>query len=545
MRITLRVFISLLGVSASAAALAAADTPGGGFQLPPVAVPDAAARAPQPEAVRVDRIAFRGNRALRSSALQAVAAPFLGRDLTAADIEELRIALTHQYVDRGYINSGVILDPEAPYRDGVLSFQVIEGRIREVRVHGLKGLRSSYVENQLRGPSGEALNTAALRERFQHLLDDPLFARINSRIQPGSDLGDAILDVDVQRARPYSLALAVNNYRPPSIGSKAYDLSGQVRDLTGVGDVLDLNLNGPLDFSGGVGYGLGWQLPLNHRGTSLALSAARTQTVVTEEPLAALHIRSKIDRLELKVSQLAWSTLKQQLSFGLGLAREKNSTTLDGLPFSFLPGASDGITRAVTARLITDYSYRSDRQYFGARLTVLHAHLLDYVSEPVAYAQPPQRYFVWTGQLHHLWEFAPLPFEVESRATVQRTHSVVSDLHSLEIGGVGTVRGYRENEVLRSNVQNFNVDLRWLALPMTGTLRPGLTLGAFFDWAAGHDVDAPTDTFSSIGLTMRMKWPHVQADLAFGAPLIHPAFVSQQHGNWQDHGVHLQIATSL
>jgi hemolysin activation/secretion protein len=158
---------------------------------------------------------------------------------------------------------------------------------------------------------------------------------------------------------------------------------------------------------------------------------------------------------------------------------------------------------------------------------------------------PNQKYFVTTAQVHHLWEFAPLPFELESRATIQRTNAIVSDLHALEIGGINSVRGFREDELLASNVNNFNLDLRWLALPAGHTARPGLTLGTFFDWANGHDVDMPTDTFSSIGVTVRLKWPHVQADLAVGARLVRPGFVSQEHGSWQDHGIHVQIATVL
>jgi hypothetical protein len=55
----------------------------------------------------------------------------------------------------------------------------------------------------------------------------------------------------------------------------------------------------------------------------------------------------------------------------------------------------------------------------------------------------------------------------------------------------------------------------------------------------------PTTTFSSTGGTLRLKWTHLQADLAVGARLIHPTFVDQQHGSWQDHGIHAQVAWAL
>ena len=63
----------------------------------------------------------------------------------------------------------------------------------------------------------------------QRLLDDPLFTRINSRIVPGDQLGEATLDMDVERARPYALSVALNNYRPPSIDEKGYEVAGLSR----------------------------------------------------------------------------------------------------------------------------------------------------------------------------------------------------------------------------------------------------------------------------------------------------------------------------
>jgi len=494
--------------------------------------------------VHVERIAFSGNRAVRVSVLQAAAKPYLGKDLSGTAIEELRMALTHLYTDHGYINSSVALDPQAPYHDGLLSFLVVEGHLKEIRVKGQKGLRTSYVSERLRRSEDETLNVNVLRERFQRLLDDPLFARIESHIEPGTDLSDAVLEVDVQRARPYSLTFALNNYRPPPIGEQAYDLSGEVRDLTGFGDLVDVDLTGPLNFTSGVGYSVGWLLPLNRYGTGMTLLAQRSETVISEEPLVVQDLRSTIERQEFKLTQPLWTSSSQQLSVGASIAHEDDATQLDAAAVS-MSGTSNATTRSLTERVIPDYSFRSQQQYWGVRLTLLHAYLLDYPSPPVSAELPNQQYFLWTAQLHNLWEIPGSPFELESRATIQRTSARISDLHALAIGGINSVRGFRESELLVSNLDNFNVDFRWLALAAGAWPHPALTLGTFFDWADGHDVGQPQNTFSSFGFTARLKWPHLQADLAFGVPLIHPDFVDQQHGSWQDHGIHAQIATSL
>jgi hemolysin activation/secretion protein len=518
-------------------------SPPGHFDLPPVMAPSETAGSGGMD--KVEAFEFVGNRAVPTSSLQAAAAPYLGRPMSAAQIEGLRQSLTRQYTDRGYINSGALIDTKEPLRQGVLRFRIIEGRISEVRVQGLKGLHAAYVINRLRGGHGEIFNVNRLRERFQRLLDDPLFARLNCRILPGAQLGEAILEVDVERARPYGASVAVNNYRPPSIEEKGYSVTGIARDLIGWGDALDASVGGPIGEPGGLNYAAGWQVPLNRDYTALALRSSIANSVVTEQPLESLAIKSRIERQELKLTQPLWSSLTQQFNLAASAAYEKNTTSLDGVPFSFLPGSIQGLTRAVTERLAPDYSIRTQDQYLGLRLTLLHATLLDQTSSPAAFAQPDHQYLVWTGQLHYVYEIPQAHLELETRAVMQYTGAHISDLHALEVGGIDSVRGFRENELLLSNVHNVNLDLHWLALPAGNPKLPGLTMGPFFDWADGHDVDEPLTTFSSAGGTLRLAWTHLQFDLAVGARLIRPAFVDTQHGTLQDHGVHLQLAYTL
>ena len=95
-----------------------------------------------------------------------------------------------------------------------------------------------------------------------------------------------------------------------------------------------------------------------------------------------------------------------------------------------------GMTSAVTTRVAPDYSFRTEHQYLGVRLTFLHATLLDQSSNAAAFAQPDREYAVWTGQVHYLWELPRTPLELETRGTAQWTGARISDLHAIEVGGV-------------------------------------------------------------------------------------------------------------
>ena len=168
---------------------------GAPFQLPPVEIPPAASPGVgDGERAQFNRAVFRGNSVVPTVDLDAIAAPYLGRGINAAELEELRQKLTLHYIGKGFVNSGVLLAPDGGV--GALAINVIEGRLVAVRVAGLGRLDEAYVVRRLAKESDGPLNMEVLRERFALLLEDPLFARLNGRLTPGERAGEAFFDVD-------------------------------------------------------------------------------------------------------------------------------------------------------------------------------------------------------------------------------------------------------------------------------------------------------------------------------------------------------------
>src|SRR5262245_65755799 len=115
----------------------------------------------------------------------------------ASELEDLRPELTRNYVDRGYVNSGVLLAEVTA--DNAVVFDVVEGRLTGVRLRGMERLDEDYVARRFMRDSDRPLNLDVMRERFQILLGDPLFDRMNARLLPGVKAGEAILDIDIVR----------------------------------------------------------------------------------------------------------------------------------------------------------------------------------------------------------------------------------------------------------------------------------------------------------------------------------------------------------
>lgn len=519
--------------------------PGNNFRLP--TVPPASAEV-GPEVgggkiFYVKHILFRGNTVISSAELDKVSASYVGRPVDESEIEALRQKLSRYYVDRGFTNSGALL-PENAFDGETLTFQIIEGRLGTLRLQGLNGLNKAYLAGRLLKDKDEVLNVDILRERFQLLLDDPLFERMNARLMPGVRLGEAILDIDVERALPYQFSVFANNYRPPSIGENAFGMSGWIRNLSGYGDVLDASLQNSIPERESPRYSVGWGIPLNARGTQLALRVDRGRSSVIEGQVASLDITSRLDTTDLVLKQTVIESLQHKLTLGIDRVWRTNRTTLLGEPFSFTPGEPDGTTKVNAWRLWQEYSYRTEKQVIALRsiFTVAQNNLQTIPGLPSGeIPQPDSAYNLWLGQVHYARQVLGKGTQFILRGNIQHTSDNLLPLDRMSIGGNLTVRGYRENQILADNGSVFNLEFNF-PIPLDHDKNLHLTVIPFYDWGHGRNVGMGPVTLSSMGLTTRARWRKLNIDLTLAKRIAYPTATDLPRGSLQDQGIHWQVS---
>lgn len=523
---------------------------GSGFVLPAVprlsdllAAPDKGARV----LVLVQDVQFQGNTVFSDAVLRAIAKPYLGQVLGALELEELRRSLTLRYVNMGFINSGALLDVASVQGDGVLRVTIIEGRISQVRLRGLERLNDRYVANRLVPDPTAPLNVEGVRERYQLLLSDPLFAGIATRLVPDAEQGKAILDVEVTRARPYQLTLTTDNYRAPSVGESEMGVSGLVRNLTGYGDTLSANWQGDPNGNSSDRYGLNWAMPLNTWGTKLAVQLDEGSSSVVEEPLKVLEIKSKLSSTEVGLNHSMLDNLRQRLTYGLAWSKRTNRTWLLGVPFSFGAGIPDGVLTQTTWKAWQDFTYRTDTSVFVARITrnEVKNNLTPVAAGTDPSTQPPEQYGYWVTQINAGHRLTEAGIQLQGRATLQNTATRVTSLDGMGIGGSGTVRGYRENQLLRDQgaVVNLELDVPVLTKKDTGELQVNLV--PFLDWGIGKNIGESSTKLSSTGLAVRAQWRDLSLSFAWAHRLKRPASVDKLSGTTQDKSMHFQLSYNV
>jgi hemolysin activation/secretion protein len=487
-------------------------------------------------------VKFSGNTVFSTDELNAIAKPYIDRPVSFSDLEELRLRLTRAYLDRGYIDSGAVI-PDQTVTNGTVAINIIEGTLTGVEVSGADRLRPDYVENRVRLAAGPPLNVGPLQERIQILLEDPLIARISAQLGPGLRPGESDLKVQVEERPPLGAMLSFANDRAPSIGSEAGQLTLVGRDLTGFGDLSTFSLQKTVGLQD---YAFATELPLTAYDTKIHLTGERTDAVVVEPPFNSIDVEGQTSSIEVGISQPVYRTPDQTFELGAFVAYRQSETFLLGEPFSFSPGVQNGVSKVTVLRLRQNWTDRSRDQVLALRSTFSFGlPVLGATVNPSPL--PDTRFSDWLGQAQYARRLSENGTELLLRGDLQLSRDTLLPLEQFAVGGMDSVRGYRQNLLVRDNGLDSSIELRvpiWQPpSPIAGRDVGPIRIAPFVDYGRSWNVDQPSPSpqyIASVGLGL--LWDpvrEVHAAIYYGYALKRQA--PQPSNNLQDHGLYFRL----
>ncbi|NJM99900.1 MAG: ShlB/FhaC/HecB family hemolysin secretion/activation protein [Phormidesmis sp. RL_2_1] len=331
------------------------------IETPDIPEPTFTPETPQiQEAVFISGFEFIGNTVFTDEQLLEVAQPYLDREVSFAELVQLRSEITDLYVNSGYTTSGAYLPIEenqtVDVRSATIALQIIEGTVEEIDFSGDARL-NQYVRARLDGVIAPVLNQPALEEALRLLQIDPLIKSISANLSVGSRTGSSVLAVQVETAPSFQVRIGTDNYRAPSAGSTQAEVQLSAANLLELGEELRLGYGRT---KGSNGFNVGVEIPLNARNTTLAFDYAQLEGQIVEEPLDDFDIQtdSQVYSLSLRhplVRRASESRIKE-FAVGISADRIESETTLAGFPFPLSPGADqDGSTRITELTLSQEY----------------------------------------------------------------------------------------------------------------------------------------------------------------------------------------------
>ena len=508
--------------------------------------------------ITVKQFNFEGNTKFSNEQLAEITQSYLGKEITAEQLQEAKNRITAHYIKEGFINSGAII-PDQKITDKSVTIQIIEGELFQVDVVGNERLRTSYVQKRLQGKPGDALNINDLQASLQLLQQNPRFRRIQAELGPGVKLGEGILKIDVTEAKPYKVLFSFNNHRSPSVGSYRGEVEGWHHNFTGlfgkangIGDTVYFRYgmtNGLKDYS------FRYTLPLNQYDTELSFNIERSDSEVVESPFNQLDVESEADTYAVTLSHPLVKKPNTYFNLGLRLEKRASKTFLLGRPFSFSQGVKNGESDLSVIRFSQDWLYRSRVEVIAARSSLNFG--IDAMDSLINDdGSPDSEFFTWLGQFQYVrrldFDFISSDWlkrsQIIFRTDYQWANEGLLPLEKISIGGASTVRGYRENQLTRD--KGLISSLEWripLTKPSVGNNQSGeaglVELASFFDYGKAWNAEGDTseqDDIYSVGLGLRYSpYKFLHAQLYWGHAL--RDLPEPEDKDLQDSGIHFDI----
>ncbi|NEP00173.1 MAG: ShlB/FhaC/HecB family hemolysin secretion/activation protein [Symploca sp. SIO2E9] len=452
--------------------------------------------------------------------------------ITFEDLLELRSTITQLYINQGYSTSGAFLQGNSDLDKGIAEIQVVEGEIEEIEIRGLNHLNKGYVRSRLERFTTIPFNLERLEAGLQLLQRDPLLEQVNAELIPSNQSGYNILMLQVKEANNFNTGVYIANNRSPSIGSTEGGLFTSYNNLLGIGD----------RFSAGYGitegldvFSINYAIPLNSLDGTLSLGYSNNDSNIIEADFQDLDISSESETFSLSLRQPLSKKPNSEFALGLRLDLRRSQTSLLDEPFSFSLGPEAGESKVTVLRFSQDWLNRSTNRVLAARSQFSFG--LDAFDATINNTGTDGKFFAWIGQFQWV-ERLPSRMLLIGNISTQLTPDSLLALERFSIGGVDTVRGYRENQLVTDNGILGSLELR---IPLTSN--PGrLQLTPFFEignvWN-NDDPDPNPDTIASLGLGLRWQ---INSDLNlrldYGIPL---SDVDNRGDSLQENGIHFSL----
>jgi hemolysin activation/secretion protein len=506
----------------------------------------------------VETIEVSGNTVLDDE-IAALIEDYENRNVTFEELIALRSQITQLYFDNGYITSGAFLPNNQDLSDGTVEIQVIEGEIEQIDVCllsprsglveaesdrspdaeepsaeaandqpdseppaapaqprcGSARLRDAYVRDRLRLASGTPVNQRRLEEALQLLQLNPLITQVNAELTAGNAPGRNILRVQVREAPAFHAGVGVDNYQSPSIGSIQFGVFASYDNVLGFGD----RISGSYGFTEGLdSYDIGYAFPVNALDGTLQARYSRDDSIIVQEQFEDLEIRSESETFSFGFRQPI--VRRPQTEFALGLTfdlRRSQTFILNDIPFSFSEGPDEGESKVSVLRFSQEWVDRNARQVLAARSQFSIG--LDIFDATVNDIGTDGRFFAWLGQFQYVQQLNPAGWLLLARVDTQLTPDSLLPLEQFAIGGGGTVRGYRQNQLVTDNGILSGLEFR---IPLTDDPQE-LQLTPFVDVGYGWNNRTPDPEQALVSAGLGVRWqvtPDLNIRLDYGIPLV-------------------------
>lgn len=417
------------------------------------------------------------------SKLQELAAGYLNRAISFADVNELLRTINALYEQAGQLTARAVVPPQS-VDNGVLSIVLVEAKIDELGwQEPPQQVDEDFYLQRIRVTPGTTLDSPALMaaiERFNSTSPGP---QVSASLAPGQTFGTTRVDLHAFEPSPWQWSLFANNYGSEGTGREQYGGSLTWFSPTGVADAL----NAVVVATSGSEYGsLRYSRPVNRHNGVVYVEAGANSMSIEKGPFAALNIEGESTTYGIGYDHPWWINSNWTLLGGVAYSRQTSESTIEGLDLSEVD-----IDEAI---LKGQFEYRA-ASWYGR-----YEQRLRQASTDNAISGESGSYQLLNG-LGYLSRDIKSDYQMVGRLSWQyatRSESLPSSL-LYQFGGISSVRGYDSGVIASPQGVTLNLEAYWR---FNDSLQPFV----FFDYGKAMELGTADIDLQSAGLGVNFNW---------------------------------------
>ncbi len=278
----------------------------------------------------IKKIKVIGNTLIDDASLAPVLDVGDGMEVTLGILHLIAEEITSLYGMRGYILTRAYV-PEQEIENGVVTIQVVEGRLGKFEVNGNEKFKTEDIQKRLQPLQDDPALKESTLEKYLLGLNAIRGLKVKAILKPGEVFGTSDLALQTEESRTYRVAFDADNFGSRFTGEQRYGLTGETGSLFVMGDRLAVR--GVKSDEDQVFINPSFSVPIGPYGTTATLSYTFTDFNLGGN-LVALNAggRANIFTIDLTHSLIRTRSSEFHLSLGGEIRNFENG--LAGAPSS-------------------------------------------------------------------------------------------------------------------------------------------------------------------------------------------------------------------
>jgi hemolysin activation/secretion protein len=454
--------------------------------------------------IQVKKVDVGASQVLTDDEIRSVVRRYEGREISIADLFVLVDEINALYKERGCLTCRAFL-PAQTVEEGRVEVRLVEARASELEIEGNASTRESFLRGRISTRKGDLFDVNGL-ERDLARINATTDLQTTAELKAGTEPGTVTPIVHVVEPPHYSLTLFTDNAGAETVGEYRAGLTFTDASVFGWRDAFFLNVYGA---EGTSAVTTSYTLPVHSSGTKVGLSYDYSDIKVVSGPFEALDIGGYASRVGLDLTQPLIANTKVRLNALANATSRTSVSTFSGIKISELDVRSAGLGFDLQA-------YGDSGDWFTRNLFTQGFH--DFGGD--------REFLRFNTDVYRVQALTPsVTAQLRFSAQWADSHPLPST-EQFQIGGVATVRGYREGILAGDEGGILSAELQF---PVPETYLPGGVHWRGFTYADygvvvqqrdGHRSVNHDDMLYSVGAGLSFTMgTRLSGKLALGIPL--------------------------